>query len=114
VATTTITIWRAGAAAQYAEPYDAPPARTAVDTGVRAVIEPHPGRESGRERVQGGEQVRVQLRLICDPCDIDHLDLVEDERTGRTYRVGWMVPMGDPGGTVSHLEGGLDIIEGLV
>lgn len=117
VHTTTITVLRAGPESVWAEPYEGPPARTAVAQGVRAVIDPPAGREAGREVTEGGEQTRTYLRLICDPCDINHNDQVTDERTGATYLVTWILRFPGPGTTgddISHIEGGLVIIEGLV
>lgn len=107
LATTTITVLRQSEPDQYEEPYggtSGPAGRSAVATGVRAVID----RPTGREQVAGGEQNRVDLSLVCDPCDIDHLDLVRDDRTGHAYRVVWTLDYGE------HIEGGLQIVTGEV
>lgn len=107
LATTTIAVLRTTGPDQYDEPYgggDDPANREVVASGVRAVLD----RPRGTEQVAGGEQSRVDLSLICDRCDIDYRDLVRDERTGRVYRTVWTLDYGD------HIEGGLQIVEGVV
>lgn len=106
LATTTITVLRSPAGDVYDEPYggDVPADWDTVVTGVRAVID----RAGGREQVAGGEQNRVDLALACDPCDVDHLDAIRDDRTGATYRVVWVLNYGP------HIEGGLQIVKGVL
>ena len=106
LSTTTITVLRHPASDVYDEPYggDVPADWDQVATGVRAVID----RATGREQVAGGEQSRVDLSLVCDRCDIDYRDAVRDDRTGRVYRVVWVLDYGP------HIEGGLQIVEGDV
>lgn len=106
LATHRITVLRNPAGADFDEPYGGatPGDRDTVAEHVRAVLD----RPSGREQVAGGEQSRVDLALTCDRCDIDYRDLVKDERTGRVYRVVWVLDYGP------HIEGGLQIIEGEV
>lgn len=107
LATTTITVLRADYNDRYNEPYsgnDNPTSWGSVATGVRAVID----RPTGREQVAGGEQNRVDLSLVCDSCDLNHLDGIRDERTNVTYRVVWVLDYG------SHIEGGLQIVQGVV
>jgi hypothetical protein len=106
LATTTITVLRSPPGDVYDEPYDGnvPADWDTVAAGVRAVID----RASGREQVAGGEQNRVDLSLVCDRCDIDHLDAVRDDRTGRIYRVVWVLDYGP------HVEGGLQIVQGVL
>lgn len=107
-ATTTIAVLRSPESDQYDEPYGGSDlgSRTAVATGVRAVID----RPTGREQVAGGEQSQVSLALICDPCDITYRDLVRDEKTGTVYKVMWVLNYG----TSAHVEGGIQIVEGVV
>jgi hypothetical protein len=106
LATTTIAVLRTKGPDQYDEPYggDTPVDRETVASGVRAVID----RPSGREQVAGGEQSLVDLSLVCDRCDINYRDLVQDERSNEVYRVVWTLDYGD------HLEGGLQIVKGEV
>jgi hypothetical protein len=106
LATTTITVLRVTGADQYDEPYGGtePHEREAVAEGVRAVLD----RPRGTDQVAGGEQTTVDVALVCDRCDIDYRDLVEDERTNRLYRVVWTLDYGD------HIEGGLQIVQGEV
>jgi hypothetical protein len=106
LATTTITVLRSPADQAYEEPYggDVPADWDTVATGVRAVID----RPTGREQVAGGEQNRVDLSLVCDRCDLDHLDAVRDDKSGRVYRVVWVLDYGP------HLEGGLQIVSGVL
>lgn len=107
LATTTISVLRTPAADVDDEPYGEhdPATRTVVASGVRAVID----RPTGREQVAGGEQNRVDLSLACDPCDIDYRDLIKDEKSGRYYRVVWVLDYHS-----SHVQGGLQIVQGEV
>lgn len=105
-ATTTIAVLRSPSSDQYDEPYGGggPGDRTTVASGVRAVID----RPFGREQVAGGEQSQVTLSLVCDPCDIGYRDMVRDERTGVVYQVQWALHYGP------HVEGGIQIVQGVV
>lgn len=106
LATTRITVLRAPAADDYAEPYSGndPADRVVVASGVRAVVD----RPTGREQMAGGEQSTVDMSLVCDRCDIGYRDLVRDERTDLVYRVVWTVDYGP------HIEGGLEFVQGVV
>lgn len=112
LATTTIAILRRKAADVYAEPYAGLTSadRDVVSSGVRAVIDA----PSGSQDVAGGEQTRSRFRLAADPCDLHRTDWVRDERTGVEYQVSWVLPFSRPNGAASHVEAGLDLVEGLI
>lgn len=86
LASTTISVLRR--TQQFVEPYtDTVVAdRTVVATGVRA----HINGWGGSEITTGGEQQNITASFTCDPCDIDHRDLVRDDTTGQTYEVQWV------------------------
>lgn len=104
LATTTITVLRAPAGDDDAEPYSGrtPDEWDEVAT-VRAVIDPG----AGREQIAGGEQGISDLDLTCDLVDLNRLDQVRDDSTGITYRVVWLMTY--PG---EHIEAGLRLVEG--
>lgn len=108
VATTTVTVLRPPVADDYAEPYaDVRTADlTVVVSGVRAVL--YLGRGTGRQATAGGEQTVTDLRFSCDPADVRSVDYLRDA-DGVLYRVTWCFAY--PG---SHIEGGLELVEGLV
>lgn len=112
-ATTTITVKGYGDADD-SDPYERSAVLSTKATGVRAVIEPMPGSTSVQA---AGEQVVNRLRLICDPCAIGFQDVVVDDLSGRQYRVVFIHPVPDPvrgGYSTGHVEGVLDLVEGLV
>lgn len=104
-ATTTITVKRSPVASDYDEPYTGPPTLDDIATGVRAVIYA----PTGRELQAGGEQTQIQLRFTCDLTDLKNRDFIQDDALGLLYRVVWNVPY--PG---EHIEGGLELVEGLI
>lgn len=63
-----------------------------TDTAVVAEgIPAHIGAPGGSERTdQSGQQTNMSFRFNCDPCDIQHTDLILDEKTGRKYEVQWI------------------------
>lgn len=110
--TTTITVLRQGGD-PYAEPY-APPNQVQVATGIRAVIDISAyGVAAGTEVQGGGEQTRTVVRLVCDPCDITSRDWVRDDATAVLWRVLWVV-FHAPNHRLAHVQGGLELVEGLV
>lgn len=106
-ATTTITVLRV-ADDPDRDPYDTQPAPAEVHTGVRA----HIGAPTGGERVAGGEQSRIDLRLTCDPVDLRHTDQVRDDTTGETFQVVWVKQR--TGFKLDHVTAFLQYIEGAV
>lgn len=113
VATTTITVAVPDAGTTTGDPYE-PRTYTQVATGVRAVIDtPTSGAHGGKETVAGGQQTTTQLRLFADPCPITRLARVTDERNGRVYEVVWLQIYDDPSMGLEHIQGELEIVEGL-
>lgn len=106
LATTTVSILRRQGADEYEEPYGGgtPAGLDVAASGVRAVI----GRPRGSDRVEGGEQARTELELLCDPCDVVYTDLVKDESTGVVYRLTFLFNYPD------HVEGRLELVQGVV
>jgi len=102
----------------YAEPYSGqrPQDRHVVAEDIRAVIDVPVGRQAGIERNRGGESVRTELRLVCDPCDLVHTDQVLDSLNGIYYSISWIVkfPGQGSGDDEGHIEAGVVHIEGLV
>lgn len=88
---TTITILRSPLSATR-DQWDENPAPDAapVATGVRAVI----WQPQGGEQQSGSTQERRQPRLSADPCDLDHRDVVLDEKTGDVWQVLWTQRVG--------------------
>lgn len=112
LSTTTITVLRQSGD-PYGEPYG-PPDTVEVATGVRAVIDISAyGVAAGTERQAGGEQTRTVMRLICDPCDLTSRDWVRDEVSQILWRVLWVVHHA-PQHHLTHLQGGLELVEGVV
>ena len=89
LSTTTIAVLRLKEGVEYDEPYGGaePHNRDTIATGVRAVID-NPG---GRVQLEGGQQAIAQYGLKCDPTDLRILDLVQEERTGRVFRIDWLI-----------------------
>lgn len=106
ITTTTISVLRRQGADEYDEPYggDTPAGLDVAASGVRAVI----GRPRGSDRVEGGEQARTDLELLCDPCDMSYTDLVKDEASDVVYRLTFMFAYPD------HIEGRLELVQGVV
>jgi hypothetical protein len=110
--TTTIAVLRQ-TGDPYGEEYGAPN-RVEVATGVRAVIDISAyGVAAGQEAQGGGEQTRTVVRLIADPCDITSRDWVRDEGADVVFRVLWVV-FHAPNHELAHVQGGLELVEGLV
>lgn len=58
---------------------------------VAAGIPAHIGSPGGAETIAaGGQQTNMTFRFNCDPCDIQHTDIIEDEKTGKKYQVQWI------------------------
>lgn len=83
LATTTITVQRS-TADETTDPYEEVTYET-VASGVRARI----GQQSARERVAGGTQGVLDLRVWCDPIEggLQATDRVVDEATGDVYEL---------------------------
>jgi hypothetical protein len=117
LATTTITVLRPREEDQYEEPYSGTTTTAfgEVASGVRAVIDIPVARDAGKQRAAGGEQTETEFRFSCDPCDVSRLDYIRDDTSGVTMRVTWVHHFGVIGGFgASHVEGGLELVEGLV
>lgn len=93
------------------DPYDAQPAPEVVASGVKA----HIGQASGTERVAGGTQAILGLRVWCEPFDegLRATDQVLDESTGITYEVDGQ-PHHARGLGLDHIVAPLKLIEGVV
>lgn len=85
--TTTISILRT-APQDDAYP-DAEREFTAVQTGIHANIAVNP-RLAQPPSAAAGQRSAVQARLTCDPCDLQHLDVVLNELTDEQWRVDWV------------------------
>ena len=106
VATTTVKVWRKGSAVE--DPWDEPVSAFAVlDDGVRAVISVSSGRTVGP-----GDSESVEFALLADPCDLQYLDEVEDESTGRRYAVEWAMASPGVAGQLASVRAGLSTREG--
>lgn len=111
LATTTITVWRSPTddGAEPFDPLDPPEDHEMVVAGVRA----HISSPSGDEAVtSGGDREVVQFGLGCDPCDVEHGDVVVDDTTGEQYQVDWAhhrVGLG-----LDHVTGGLRQVSGVL
>lgn len=105
LSTTSISVLRLNAGSEYDEPYAGtePHNRTLAASGVRAVID----RPAGNVVLAGGEQAVADYDLICDETDIGYGDLIQDDTTGRTYRITQLITY--PG---EHVEAGLRAVEG--
>jgi hypothetical protein len=75
-----------GADPSTVDPWDAGTAAEPVTVAehVRAVIAVGAGRGAG---VETGTSETVEFSLLCDPCDLDHLDVVAGERYAVVYAV---------------------------
>lgn len=104
LSTTTIAVLRSPSSEGYDEPYagDTIPARTPVAAGVRAVID----HATGTTQVAGGQQVIATYQLTCDLADVQYLDVIQDETTGRLFRIRWLIAFPD------HIEAELYDTEG--
>lgn len=60
----------------------------------------------------GGEQENLTFKFVCDPCNINHLDILEDESTGKKYEVQWVVDGGEFG--LEHKSGAVRLDSGSV
>lgn len=115
VATTRITIRRRGGSAPLQDPdgagygseTDRDDPYTVVASAVRATIIPNSGQSANP-----GDTEITQYQLACDPADLRHTDLVEDERTGRTYEVAWAHhTLGVAG--LDHINAGLSTVDAV-
>ena len=109
LATTTITVKRTPTDPNL-DPYDPPPERTTVASGVRA----HISTARGSEDLGGSEREIVWFRLGCDPFNagLTHLDIVEDDQTSEAYEVVWVKARFGLG--LDHFEGRMKQISGVV
>jgi len=111
ITTTTITVLRSpppdSGEEQYNDPTEAQPDFIPIAEHVRAVI----SAPFGRERNMGGAQSIVEFSLSCDPTDIDRLDRVLNEQTGKVYEVTWAEPR--VGFGLEHTRAGLKQVEGF-
>lgn len=99
IASTTISILRAP---EQDDGYpDTEPVYVTVTTGVSAHLSRPHGNESDL-----GERTMLRVRLICNPCDLRHTDLVRDEQTGLVWQVDW-VQLRTQGTITDHLVAGL-------
>lgn len=106
LSTTTIAVLRVDPATEFDEPYAGtePLNRVVAENAVRAVID-HP---AGTVEQAGGQQNVAGYGLKCDPVDIVYDDLIQDETTGRTYAIEWIIFYPD------HVEARLYDTEGEV
>lgn len=81
LATTTITVKRASTTGDAFDRSDP----TTIRTGLRAVI----GGQTGQEAVRDGSSEQVTVRLVCDPYDLHHDDVIVDETTQEQWEVVW-------------------------
>jgi hypothetical protein len=104
LSTTTIAVLRLKSGSEYDEPYGGaePLNRDVIATGVRAVID----NPAGRVQVEGGQQAIATYGLKCDPTDLHYLDLIQEEPTGRLFRVDWIIAYPD------HVEATMRDTEG--
>ena len=113
VATTTITVANPDPGGMLDEPYEGLTYLT-VATGIRAVIDtPTSGAHGGDEATKGGSQTTTVLRLFCDLCPVSRLSRVTDERNGRVFNVTWLQLYDDPSVGLSHIQGEVELVEGL-
>jgi hypothetical protein len=104
LSTTTIAVLRLKPGVEYDEPYGGaePLNRDVAATRIRAVID-HP---TGRVQLEGGQQAIAAYGLKADLTDVQYLDLIQDEPTGRIFRIEWFIAYPD------HIEAGLRDTEG--
>lgn len=82
-----------------------------LDEQIRAVISVGGGTYAGRSVGPGDSEV-VVFSLLADPCDLQYLDEVEDEQTGRRYAVEWVVHNPGVGGILASTRAGLSTRKG--
>jgi hypothetical protein len=104
LSTTTIAVLRIKTGSEYDEPYGGaePRNRDVIATGIRAVID----NPAGRVQLEGGQQAIATYGMKCDPTDLQYLDLVQEEPTGRYFLVDWLIAYPD------HVEAMLRDTEG--
>lgn len=87
LSSTTVTITR------QTSPTDAwpddPPVYDQVAAGVRAHFTGM--RISGTESGDGNVRMELNVRVLTDPTDLQHLDRVTDETTGVVWEVAWVL-----------------------
>jgi len=105
LATTTVTVKRPPVADDYAEPYSGTRTLDDIVTGLPAVIDAG----TGRQVAAGGEQTVTELRFYTDEADVKNTDYLLDETSGVLYRITWCITF-----TGDHVEGGIELVEGLV
>lgn len=85
LATTTVTVTRNQLpAAPNDDPYDSTPTVTTIATAVRATIDPP---TEATVRLNGGDRVVYNSKLLCDPVLMAVGDFVADAATGLTWVV---------------------------
>lgn len=107
LSTTTVSILRLKPGTENDEPYAGPEPhnRDVVAIGVRAVIS-YP---TGQVQFEGGQQNVARYTCVIDPTDVHYTDLIQDEQTGRYFKIAWLMDyIGD------HVEIGLYDTEGEV
>lgn len=82
LSTTTVTVKRRPTAG---DAFDRP-AHATIRTGLRATI----GGQTGTETNGDGTSSQVTARLVCDPYDLHHDDLIVDDTTLLTWEVLWV------------------------
>jgi hypothetical protein len=102
LSTTTITVLRPADGDPYVASVQAPT--------VVATVPAHISSPSGTSQIIGGEQSTVELRLICEGCDLRHTDLVKDNATDAVYSVSWVTIRRGLG--LDHVSAGLRFTEG--
>lgn len=110
LATTTVSVRRPDS-----EPTDPwgggydpdPTAPTVIASGIRATISPQAGSAPGP-----GDNQMVQFRLVADPMDLGHLDIVVDDTTGTEYEVVWTITVPDFAG-LGSTQAGLTTFTGV-
>lgn len=95
-------------AGRYVDGYEAAPTETTIASGVRA----HLSAPSGTEQQQTGSAETVTWRLLCDPTDLHHADLIIDEPTGQRFDVEWT--RAKPGLGLDHTVAGVRQLSGVV
>lgn len=106
LATTKITVLRLPSSSDYDEPYggDTDVGRTPTAQHVRAVID----RPTGTAEIAGGQQNIADYGLKCDFVELTYLDHIQDETTGRIFRITWFLAYPE------HVEAGIRDVEGEV
>ncbi|MBU6430052.1 MAG: hypothetical protein KGR26_13640 [Cyanobacteria bacterium REEB65] len=92
--TTQITVSRYPDLAKDIDEYEVSPSpANVIVTDVRAVI----SLPSGSNKLVGGDRIVYNARMTCDTCDLQPMDVVEDQTTGDTWRCMWVRPYGQFG-----------------